>query len=209
MSSSLPEDPCLRETDAGDVLGLTFKPLDEVGDIDRVRHASAGAICSFVGTTRDTFEGKTVTMLEYEAYASMALKTMSSIVDEARQLSLSGAFSSPWPDYPSLPSLSNSSSSTPCPPKPDLIQQNIPVSSLRASVSLVKISVIHRLGVVGAKESSISICVSSPHRREGFRACEWILEEVKKRVEIWKREVYENRDEEGIDSAWKENFPNR
>jgi len=45
--------------------------------------------------------------------------------------------------------------------------------------------------------------VSSPHRKEAFRACEWILEEVKKRVEIWKREVYEGKD----DKLWKANFP--
>jgi molybdopterin synthase catalytic subunit len=132
----------------------------------------------------------------------MAIKTMLKIVEEARQLSLQGAFSFDWPDYPSC-TPSTSSAPQPTPPKPDLIQQTISVSSLRKSVSLTAISLIHRLGVVGPKESSISICVSSPHRKEAYRACEWILEEVKKRVEIWKREVYAGTD----DKLWKENFP--
>ena len=37
---------------------------------------SAGAVSSFFGTTRDTFEGKDVTHLEYEAYPEMALASM-------------------------------------------------------------------------------------------------------------------------------------
>jgi hypothetical protein len=36
----------------------------------------AGAVSSFFGTTRDTFEGKEVTHLEYEAYPEMALASM-------------------------------------------------------------------------------------------------------------------------------------
>ncbi len=37
---------------------------------------SAGAVSTFFGTTRDTFEGKEVTHLEYEAYPEMALASM-------------------------------------------------------------------------------------------------------------------------------------
>lgn len=36
----------------------------------------AGAVSTFFGTTRDTFEGKIVTHLEYEAYPDMALSSM-------------------------------------------------------------------------------------------------------------------------------------
>lgn len=140
--------------------------------------------------------GKAVTLLEYEAYPSMALKTMIKIVAEARDLTRRGKFSFSWPDYPS----SQPSAPNPSPPKPDLINQTHSTPS--TVVELTRISLVHRLGVVPPKESSISIAVSSPHRREAFRACEWILEEVKKRVEVWKRENYA----EG-DKAWKENFP--
>ena len=126
----------------------------------------------------------------------MALKTMSKIVTEARELCQRGAFSFSWPDYPSV----QHSATNPTPPKPDLINQTHSTQS--TIVELTHISLVHRLGIVPPKESSISIAVSSPHRKEAFRACEWILEEVKKRVEVWKREVYA----EG-DKAWKENFP--
>lgn len=52
------------------------------------------------------------------------------------------------------------------------------------------ISIIHRLGIVPTGQTSILIAVSAPHRREAFEVCEWILEAVKKDVQIWKREWY-------------------
>lgn len=47
------------------------------------------------------------------------------------------------------------------------------------------------------------IAVSSPHRKEAFTASEGILEEVKQKAQIWKREYYEGEDEN--DAEWKEN----
>lgn len=136
---------------------------------------------------------------------------MTTIVREARLLSLQGAFSFEWPSYPHPPSHRSSPSSTQQatvpPPSSDLIPQ---VHSQTSTIKdLTRISLVHRLGVVPPKESSISIVVSSPHRREAFRACEWILEEVKKRVEVWKREVYaaSHSGTDTVEKAWKENFP--
>lgn len=141
----------------------------------------------------------------------MALKTMTAIVKEARLLSSQGAFSFEWPSYPDPPSHRCPPSSTKQtavqPPSSDLIPQ---VHSQTSAIKeLTRISLIHRLGIVPPTESSISIVVSSPHRKEAFRACEWILEEVKKRVEIWKREVYaaEGSTTDTVEKAWKENFP--
>lgn len=144
----------------------------------------------------------------------MALNTMTQITLEARQLSLSGAFSFDWPSYPSAPGgpASSVSASTSTllvdPPKADLVPQLHTIASLRQAIHLTRISLVHRLGIVPPAQSSISIHVSSPHRKEAFRACEWILEEVKKRVQIWKREVYAAANGEGEkEKAWKENFP--
>jgi molybdopterin synthase catalytic subunit len=50
---------------------------------------------------------------------------------------------------------------------------------------------------------SVVIAVSSPHRKEAFRACEQILEEVKEKAQIWKREFYEGEDESSAE--WKAN----
>lgn len=68
--------------------------------------------------------------------------------------------------------------------------------------SLVKSAVYHRLGAVPVGEPSIVIAVSSPHRKEAFIACEFILEEVKEKVQIWKREYYEGEENE---AEWKAN----
>lgn len=70
-------------------LKLTFDKL-EVGQIsDLVTHESCGAVSLFVGTTRDNFEGKTVVLLQYEAYETMALKSMNEICERMRAR---------WPD---------------------------------------------------------------------------------------------------------------
>lgn len=45
----------------------------------------AGAIATFAGTTRDTFEGKTVLELRYEAYIPMAIRCIKSLCSSARE----------------------------------------------------------------------------------------------------------------------------
>ncbi|AFK21857.1 molybdenum cofactor biosynthesis protein MoaE [Pyrococcus sp. ST04] len=49
----------------------------------------------------------------------------------------------------------------------------------------------HRVGELEIGENTILVVVSAKHRREAFDACVWIVDEVKKRVPIWKREVTE------------------
>ena len=51
-----------------------------------------------------------------------------------------------------------------------------------------KLSVVHRVGTVELGESSIAIAVSSPHRRAAFEAAQWLIDELKKQVPIWKKE---------------------
>lgn len=64
------------------------------------------------------------------------------------------------------------------------------VEEARARWGLRKALVVHRLGVVPVGEESILIAVSSPHRREAFEAAQWIIDEVKKDVPIWKKEIW-------------------
>ena len=68
------------------------------------------------------------------------------------------------------------------------------------TVPLIHCAVHHRLGRVPVGEASIVIAVSSSHRKESFLACELILEEVKQKVQVWKREYYD-----GGDAEWKAN----
>jgi molybdopterin synthase catalytic subunit len=45
----------------------------------------------------------------------------------------------------------------------------------------------HRIGFIAVGEPSLFLRVGSPHREEGFRASQWIVNELKKKVPIWKR----------------------
>lgn len=51
-------------------------------------------------------------------------------------------------------------------------------------------TIIHRYGYLNVGEISVLIIASSKHRDEAFRACRFIIEEIKHRVPIWKQEHY-------------------
>ncbi|HEX5905336.1 MAG TPA: molybdenum cofactor biosynthesis protein MoaE [Candidatus Nitrosocosmicus sp.] len=52
-----------------------------------------------------------------------------------------------------------------------------------------KLVAIHRIGNIKVGESSIIIGVSSEHRHEAFEACKYVINNVKTRVPIWKKEI--------------------
>lgn len=53
-----------------------------------------------------------------------------------------------------------------------------------------EISVIHRYGRLEIGEASVAIAVAAPHRDAAYEASRYVIEELKKRVPIWKREGY-------------------
>src|SRR4051812_49386997 len=53
---------------------------------------------------------------------------------------------------------------------------------------------VHRIGSLGPGEVAVWVGVSAAHRDEAFRACRYIIDEVKHRVPIWKKEHYVNGD---------------
>jgi molybdopterin synthase catalytic subunit len=55
--------------------------------------------------------------------------------------------------------------------------------------NIKKLVVIHRIGNLKVGETSIIIGVCSEHRREAFEACKYIINNVKNRVPIWKKEI--------------------
>ena len=59
-----------------------------------------------------------------------------------------------------------------------------------ARFGLVRCLIHHRLGEVPLLEAAVVVAVSSPHRREAFEAAAWIMDRIKERVPIWKRERY-------------------
>jgi len=60
---------------------------------------------------------------------------------------------------------------------------------------LNRIVIIHRYGRVTIGETSIMILVSSPHRDSSYQASRYIIDEIKKRVPIWKKEFYDDGSE--------------
>jgi molybdopterin synthase catalytic subunit/molybdopterin converting factor small subunit len=67
---------------SGGAFRLSDAPLSLDAVVDEVRSDEAGAIATFVGTTRVRSRGRTVLHLEYEAYAGMAEQVMAEIADE-------------------------------------------------------------------------------------------------------------------------------
>ena len=74
--------------DPRDTVLLTPLPLPCGSLVPRVVCPTAGAVATFTGTTRETFEGRAVVRLEYEAYEAMARKEM---------LALCAAVRARWP----------------------------------------------------------------------------------------------------------------
>ena len=126
------------------MFSVTQQPIDMQKLIDDVTDPEAGAIATFIGTTRNHNEGRKVLALDYEAYPEMAEKELTRIGAVAAKC---------WP--------------------------------------ICRMAILHRLGPVRIGEASVVIAVSSAHRDAAFAACRFAIEEIKKTVPIWKKEVFE------------------
>ncbi len=62
----------------------------------------------------------------------------------------------------------------------DEVEKRWPIESVR---------LIHRVGLVKTNEPSLWVEVVAPHRGEAFAACQWLIDEMKRVVPIWKKPV--------------------
>ncbi|CAD5206138.1 unnamed protein product [Bursaphelenchus okinawaensis] len=138
----------------GNYVRLTTEQLNVEAITNTVASDQAGGISIFIGTTRDNFEGKSVTTLFYEAYEPMAYQELWLICKEVRS------------KYPNLR----------------------------------RICIHHLLGECPVGKKSVVIATSSPHRKDTIDATEFIIDTLKVRVPIWKKEIYKQGSGE-----WKEN----
>lgn len=69
---------------SGGAFRLSEEPLDLGAAVAEVADDRAGAIATFVGTTRSDSRGRSVLQLDYEAYAGMAEKTMAELAEELK-----------------------------------------------------------------------------------------------------------------------------
>ena len=58
--------------------------------------------------------------------------------------------------------------------------------------SLICMHIYHSLGVVKAGEINLFVFVSSMHRKDAIKACEEIVERIKKEVPVWGKEIFGN-----------------
>lgn len=124
---------------------ISTKPLNLEKAIQSVSDPAHGAIDTFIGTVRNTHEGKSVTGITYDVHETLAKKICQEICREG---------SRNWPG--------------------------------------TRYYVSHYQGDLEVGGISIIIAVSSAHRAESFAACRYVIEEIKKRAPIWKKEHYVN-----------------
>ena len=129
---------------------LSDRPIDAGALRERLVDSEAGASATFEGLVRNHNEGRSVTVLEYEAYGPVALKEGEAILAEAL-----------------------------------------------ATYQIISACCVHRTGRLAIGEIAVWVGVSAAHRGPAFDACRYIIDEVKARVPIWKKEHYS----EG-DSGW-------
>ena len=62
-----------------------------------------------------------------------------------------------------------------------------------------RVAGMHRVGWVPVGESSVAIAAAAPHRADAFAACRYAIEQAKKRLPVWKKEIFEDGS-----AAWRE-----
>lgn len=131
------------------VFELHAHPLDASAAARRVAHPSCGALCTFVGVTREHSRGRQVVRLEYEAFEAMTGPEMARIFERCRA-----------------------------------------EHSADERERALRMLCWHRTGAVAVGEASVVIAVASPHRALAFDACRFLIDELKRSLPIWKKELY-------------------
>lgn len=62
----------------------------------------------------------------------------------------------------------------------------------------------HRLGRVETGAASVAVAAAAPHRAEAFLACRYVIEAIKQRLPVWKKELYADGG-----AAWRANDGSR
>ncbi len=133
-------------------VALVTRAIDPAALIARIASVGYGAISLFVGTVRDTNDGRAVTAIDYSAYTSMAESELEQIVAEAED-------------------------------------------RFRVSALMVE----HRIGLLSLGDISVAIAAAHAHRAPALDCTRYVIEEIKKRVPIWKMEHYVDGTHEWVD----------
>jgi len=66
-------------------------------------------------------------------------------------------------------------------------QFNLLFDEMQQSWRIESVRLVHRVGLVKVNEPSLWVEIIAPHRGEAFAACQWLIDEMKRVVPIWKR----------------------
>lgn len=66
-----------------------------------------------------------------------------------------------------------------------------------------RVAIVHRIGELMISDLAVVIAVSSPHRKAAYEANEYAIEQIKKVVPIWKKEIWEDGEEWIGDQTYK------
>ena len=69
---------------------------------------------------------------------------------------------------------------------------------ISAKWGLDRVAMVHRVGKLEIGEVSVAVAVASPHRKDGFEACQYAMDRLKQIVPIWKREVWADGEAEWV-----------
>lgn len=73
-------------------------------------------------------------------------------------------------------------------PEMALVQMAQLEAEVRERWPVIEVQLVHRLGHLELGEVSVAAAVSAPHRRQAFEAGQYLIDELKVRVPIWKKE---------------------
>ncbi len=66
------------------------------------------------------------------------------------------------------------------------------VNTAKQKWAIEKVAVVHRVGLLALGEVPVVIAVSTPHRKDAFDACQFIIDTLKETVPIWKKEIFDD-----------------
>lgn len=64
------------------------------------------------------------------------------------------------------------------------------VEKAKSEFKIQDVYIIHRIGKLKVGDKIICIAISAAHRKDAFKACEWMINGIKEIVPIWKKESY-------------------
>ena len=82
------------------------------------------------------------------------------------------------------------------PSSADVLREVAEVFAARPEIHAVAVS--HRIGLLAIGDVALACAVSASHRGQAFAACAELVDEVKKRLPIWKRQVFTDGEEEWV-----------